>query len=453
MQEVLEQMTGDPIKDIETIAQILEENQDHPDIEAIGFELLSRITDRIPDKAKDEMARLLEENHKACENRLADIEDLLEDNLYEEALEKVENLFKCFDMLKMFNEDNIFRFYTFEDGLQESVYRVIHSIQTPTGNAPENYAKAYALYGKTLLGLNRLKEAKEKFEQAIYWNPMNISSYIAYAQAMKLEGNLSEAKEYVCKAFRYAYKKEDIGAIYCFLSGLFLEQEEYEVSYYCAFFSGFYIRKSKANKYINRVKEACPYSLKEPEPERVTTVFEEYQITKAPGEEMLQVLFSIANYCEKHNRLKESLFVWNSIYELIEDEASVKKITELEDTILEQFEDLMKDYQDHPCEHKFRRVLFELHNLKVYAALKNESKDEYAIATREDQPYFALFTRKEIDPALTSDYSPVKVSVEQVIQWAYRSEEVNGIVFNPDQEGLALETDELKEFVGNTLLN
>ncbi|MDO4467342.1 MAG: hypothetical protein Q4C49_10140 [Bacillota bacterium] len=454
IQEVLDQMTGDALKDIETIVNVLEENQDHPEIEAIGFELLSKITDRIPDKAKSEMARMLEENHKACENQLADVEELIDDHLYEEALEKIENLFRCFEMLKMFNEDNIFRFYTFEDGLQESVYRVIHGIQTPTGNAPENYGKAYHLYGKALLGLNRTQEAKEKFNCAMRWNPMQIASYIGYAQALKVEQDLDGAKEFVCKAFRYAFKKEDIGNIYCFLSGLYLDLEEYEVAYYSAFFAGFFARKSKANKYINRVKDACPYELKAPEPERVTTVFEQYKIEKAPGEEMLQVLFSIANYCEKHNRLKESLFVWNTIYELIEDEASVKKIDALEDAILEKFESLIQEYAKDPCERKFNRILFEMHNLKVYAALKKDSKDEYAIATRDGQPYFVLFTKKEIDPALLKEYSPVKVSIEQVIQWAYRSqEEVNGIIFNPEADGFTFEVDELKRLIGNTLLN
>lgn len=453
MQEVVDAMTGDPIKDIEIIADILEENQDHPDIESIGFELLARITDRIPKQAKKEMARIIEENHRAIEEQISQVEDLIEDEMYDQALEKIEKLFRTFELLQMFNEENIFHFYTFEDGLQESIYRVLHNIQTPTGNAPENYAKAYAVYGKVLLHLNRYDQAIEKYQQALRWNPMSISSYLALCEILKRQGKMDVLKEQLDLAFRYAYRKEDIGDIYCFLSSLYLEQEEYELAHNTAFFASFFVRKSKANKYMSRVKEACPYHLADIEPGTLTKLFEDNKISKAPSEEMLRVMFSIANYCESHNRLRECMFVWRAIHDLIEDQESSKRIDELENKLLEKFEEILNDYMEHPCERKFNRILLEMHGLNVWVAQRNDSKDEYAIATKEDQTYFAAFTRKEMDPTLTN-YKPVKVVVEQVVQWAYESQdEVVGIVFNPHEDGLTLETDELSDFVQKDLMN
>lgn len=197
-------------------------------------------------------------NSLKIENSVEKIENLIEDQKFEEALELID---KILEQLKEeeksynFENERVFSLSDlFETSIVVEMYRndflPIITVETP-------FAYIYFLKGSILNSLSMYVQAKEVLEKARQWNPINTTIAYQYLETLFELGEYEEFYELNKWIFNLSYRYESIEqgyvnmAIYLIIKGDIKAAKGYidlAKSY-----GSFYTDSNKREKYINQM--------------------------------------------------------------------------------------------------------------------------------------------------------------------------------------------------------
>lgn len=158
---------------------------------------------------------------------LSIIEELVNNNKYYDAIDKIKELFDKIDTSNIGN--------SFNNGIEYYLYLVKFDKKIIKQNL--NYKKLYDLYGTSLMLIGKYIEAREMFKKSLEINPFDSLTRFKYTDTFRLTNELDEFFKSSNDAINYCYKAIDFQRFYRNLSEYYFRYENYVEALYMMLFA------------------------------------------------------------------------------------------------------------------------------------------------------------------------------------------------------------------------
>lgn len=239
IKELKSVMTGDLEKDTEFLDSIIEKfegsKEDKDTLYAIGL----LISEAVPFAEKEKLVQSFEKEVPRISEELDKIANIIGNGDYDIALSLAEKLIEEGEGYindGTFKENSKMVFFSFEESMQEVLYRSLHRKERREIYAvPFPYATIYFMYGSVLWNLEEFEEAQTAFEKARKWNPVSASITLQYAETLSINGNISGKKclKLFNEVFKYTFETKELAYVYRTLGKFFSENELWKEAYIC----------------------------------------------------------------------------------------------------------------------------------------------------------------------------------------------------------------------------
>ncbi len=209
--------------------------EDKDTLYAIGL----LISEAIPFAEKEKLVQSFEKEVPRVSEELDRIANIIGNGDYDIALSLAEKLIKEGEGYindGTFKENSKMVFFSFEESMQEVLYRSLHRKERREIYAvPFPYATIYFMYGSVLWNLEEFEEAQTAFEKARKWNPVSASITLQYAETLSINGNISGKKclKLFNEVFKYTFEPKELAYVYRTLGKFFSENELWKEAYIC----------------------------------------------------------------------------------------------------------------------------------------------------------------------------------------------------------------------------
>mgnify|MGYP003794328587 CR=1 FL=1 len=267
-----------------------------------------------------------------CNDKL-NVEATLEEvsnNIYKKNYEKakilIEELVNKVESSPSFENDTQSDHYTFNEAMEEILFRHIYKPEIEVRHASIPYSFIYLQYGSLLLELGKVKEAREALEKAIRWNPINVEIAFEYIETYKVTGDFEKFAELTRKAFKHAFRRKDIARCYRNMGYYFIEKELYKVAVSCYLLSMNYDKDSRnVQGELDFIEHKAGRKIEEPTREEIEEYSKQYKFPLGANEYVISIAYNYGKkYAEAGQEVPAKYFM-SIIYELTQDE-NIKKI-------------------------------------------------------------------------------------------------------------------------------
>lgn len=476
LKSIYEGLSGDALSDLNYLKDLATMYKGHKyeveitrELGRIFYEIVSR-------EQTPEAFSFYEDLLLGVNDVLSEVEDLLEDQNFNEALNKMEDLVKRYEEIGGFFDDEVSEFRCFREPIEEIIYIGLNEVEKEVRGTPEDYAYMYKVYGNILFELENFKEAQQAYEKSLHLNPMDFEVRCEYIRSFNFlndnESFLTKTKE----AIDYAYKSDQLSYLFMNLGFYYWNEMKYDISTTCLYGAlSFDKENEQAKEMLATVMEESGKQWPYPSSEMVKTLFDKYDIPKAPNRKLLQVLHA---YIQKYRYESCDLayYVCEYLYDLTKMD-SIKKIMEeiqkndyvdISNVNEENLKDgsivksIIRRYMRVPNEDNLYDLLYTLEKCTVIVPTINEDL-EYEDGMKADllrsddgRLHFPVFTSKEEMPfSYASKFSRTHVRFVDCIESAKRNHDVASIVINPFSGAVELNFDQLRmiEGINNNTMN
>ena len=319
MKEIIDaikkRMTDDKELNQKILLEELEKNKNNKEVHNTIYKL---IFENLPENLQDNLVRNI--NQTKFEERLKEIQELVQNKKYERALEYLD---MAIDKIVPVYEDDEYVYKTFHSPFEAYLYAKIRNDGSTKKikNSELDFGVFHKFRGVILFELGRYEEAAAEFVESFKWNPLDFEAIFTYADTLykleKYDEYLKLNLDTIKKAFtnwQIAMCFHNIGRYYLSLGTKEGDINAYNIiSYSIAFDETEY-----AYRDLNTICERynMPKSLAK-EKDVIKTVKKE-KLPEAPDGELLKKLVEMAQSFINVND-EFAVFIFKVIYNITHD--------------------------------------------------------------------------------------------------------------------------------------
>lgn len=309
----------------------IEKYSDHPYSKEIIREISRMIWDCLSDEEKEEFIEISEK-----ENPILDIMNEVTEHIevgdYETALEKLDFFMETFP--GMYEDDRISEYHSFTNPLEEILFREYVGAEKEVRLIPDNQPllDLYYIYGFLLFEKNQFEKAEESLKKAKRINPVSARIILELSEIYKMRTpSFNRFYIYTTEALRYSYYPQDIARCYRNLGYYYIEEDKLDIAVALFKYSmNFELSIMAYNElqYIESKGQSTDLSRDE-----VDELLESTNIQIGVNPFILKTLYELAEEYEQNKLYNQSLYFYELLNNLTDDEEVAQKIKKITDEI------------------------------------------------------------------------------------------------------------------------
>lgn len=314
-------LSGEPEKDIEYLTkQLFKYKDSHKEI---SKEIGVLIYDCLPENEKnifshvlygeDDKNKTLEEAYEMIKNgQLLNAKIILN--------EEIKNI------RKQDNDRNECVYLSLNTFFELCVYTEIYNKDIPVRPTPFEFNLFYKLYGFILFKQEKLDEAKEALENALYWNPVSLPCLLDLAEIYKTENNIEKMYDITKNSLKYAYDRHSISRCYRNLGYYYIEKKDYETAICLYVMANEYEESPKIVNELSRIIAETGKKLKKPSAEEIAKKLKEKNIQIGSNPEIIKIAVGIGNNARDIGEKEAAEYCYNIVFNLTGDINVMKNV-------------------------------------------------------------------------------------------------------------------------------
>ena len=184
-------------------------------------------------------------------DKINEVKNELKNNNFESAISKLENMLKEVNQKNVENENNTY--YAFGNYAEETIFYTIYGNKKKNIYPEYNISEIYYLLGFVNIDLKNYGLAINYLDEALKWNPINVSAMFEKATAFRASGNIERFKAEVEKTYMYIYNSNYLSKYYRELGWYFVERKLFGLGNALYTYSNYFYKTDTAEnelKYI-----------------------------------------------------------------------------------------------------------------------------------------------------------------------------------------------------------
>ena len=298
--------------------------KNHPNNKEILKEISNMMWDCLNEFEKEEYKQIIE-NKTQLMDILNEVSYEIENGKSKVALEKLD---KFIDEYKSpFENDDDTEYHFFTNTLEELIFMRYIGSKNEIKYIPTNQPvlDLYYIYGFLLLEDNQFEKSEEYLKKAIKINPVSSRVILELSEIYKIHTyTYNKYYMFVSDALKYAYYPQDIARCYRQLGFYYIEENQMEIALALFIYSMEYELSPQAYSEINYIQSKnseLKLNLDE-----CINIIKNKNIQLGVNPFVLDTLYELADEYEKNRLYSQSLYYYEIIYDLTNDENILEKI-------------------------------------------------------------------------------------------------------------------------------
>ena len=304
----------------------IEKYVDHPYNKEIIREISRMMWDCLTEDEQKEFAEISEKENPLMDI-LSEVTPDIQTGEYKKALEKLDKFMENYPT--MFEDDKVSEYHYFTNPLEEILFNKYVGAEKTVRHIPDNkpLLDLYYIYGFLLLETNQFEKSEQYLKKAIKINPVSSRIILELCEIYKIHTyTYNKYYIYTSNALHYAYYPQDIARCYRNLGTYYIQENQMKTALALFTYSIEFDLSPLAYREINYIKSKNDIEL---------TLEESIEIIKNKNIQIgvnpfiLETLENLAKEYEENMLLNQSIYFYELLYNLKNDEKLLEKINEL----------------------------------------------------------------------------------------------------------------------------
>ena len=298
--------------------------KNHPNNKEILNEISSMMWDCLSEFEKEEYNQIIE-NKTQLMDILNEVAYEIENGKSKVALEKLDKFINKYQ--SPFENDDDAEYHFFTNTLEELIFMRYIGSKNEIKYIPTNQPvlDLYYIYGFLLLEDKQFEKSEKYLKKAIKINPVSSRVILVLSEIYKIHTyTYNKYYMFVSDALKYAYYPQDIARCYRQLGFYYIEENQMEIALALFIYSMEYELSPQAYSEINYIQSKnSELKLKLDE---CINIIKNKNIQLGVNPFVLDTLYELADEYEKNRLYSQSLYYYEIIYDLTNDENILEKI-------------------------------------------------------------------------------------------------------------------------------
>lgn len=298
--------------------------KNHPNNKEILNEISSMMWDCLSEFEKEEYNQIIE-NKTQLMDILNEVAYEIENGKSKVALEKLDKFINKYQ--SPFENDDDAEYHFFTNTLEELIFMRYIGSKNEIKYIPTNQPvlDLYYIYGFLLLEDKQFEKSEKYLKKAIKINPVSSRVILELSEIYKIHTyTYNKYYMFVSDALKYAYYPRDIARCYRQLGFYYIEENQMEIALALFIYSMEYELSPQAYSEINYIQSKnSELKLKLDE---CINIIKNKNIQLGVNPFVLDTLYELADEYEKNRLYSQSLYYYEIIYDLTNDENILEKI-------------------------------------------------------------------------------------------------------------------------------
>lgn len=332
IEEIKKGLTGDIQQDANYLHEQALKYRNHKDSVEILHILSDMTFDLLPDEKKDLLQKSMFIGKKRIDQAYNKANSLFKERKPDEAAEILDQIEKHADTY--FSDANGSEIYSFRNRFDEYLFVEFYKPEKQYNLAPFDFCAYLTFYGYILVEMKKPEEALKKLEKAIKYNPVNVGPRFEMAECYKLLRQPEKLFECTKETLKIASTPEDIARCYCNLGYYGIDVKDYDSAVCFYYNSALYKANDNITGELQHISMLTKKPVTPPSKEDILRAFEKYDLHHGPNQTVINMAYSLGEYCVEHNsRPEEAMFYYTIAYNLTMNKDIKKKIDKLSEKI------------------------------------------------------------------------------------------------------------------------
>lgn len=298
--------------------------KNHPNNKEILNEISSMMWDCLSEFEKEEYNQIIE-NKTQLMDILNEVAYEIENGKSKVALEKLDKFINKYQ--SPFENDDDAEYHFFTNTLEELIFMRYIGSKNEIKYIPTNQPvlDLYYIYGFLLLEDKQFEKSEKYLKKAIKINPVSSRVILELSEIYKIHTyTYNKYYMFVSDALKYAYYPQDIARCYRQLGFYYIEENQMEIALALFIYSMEYELSPQAYSEINYIQSKnSELKLKLDE---CINIIKNKNIQLGVNPFVLDTLYELADEYEKNRLYSQSIYYYEIIYDLTNDENILEKI-------------------------------------------------------------------------------------------------------------------------------
>lgn len=298
--------------------------KNHPNNKEILNEISSMMWDCLSEFEKEEYNQIIE-NKTQLRDILNEVAYEIENGKSKVALEKLDKFINKYQ--SPFENDDDAEYHFFTNTLEELIFMRYIGSKNEIKYIPTNQPvlDLYYIYGFLLLEDKQFEKSEKYLKKAIKINPVSSRVILELSEIYKIHTyTYNKYYMFVSDALKYAYYPQDIARCYRQLGFYYIEENQMEIALALFIYSMEYELSPQAYSEINYIQSKnSELKLKLDE---CINIIKNKNIQLGVNPFVLDTLYELADEYEKNRLYSQSIYYYEIIYDLTNDENILEKI-------------------------------------------------------------------------------------------------------------------------------
>lgn len=298
--------------------------KNHPNNKEILNEISSMMWDCLSEFEKEEYNQIIE-NKTQLMDILNEVAYEIENGKSKVALEKLDKFINKYQ--SPFENDDDAEYHFFTNTLEELIFMRYIGSKNEIKYIPTNQPvlDLYYIYGFLLLEDKQFEKSEKYLKKAIKINPVSSRVILELSEIYKIHTyTYNKYYMFVSDALKYAYYPQDIARCYRQLGFYYIEENQMEIALALFIYSMEYELSPQAYSEINYIQSKnseLKLNLDE-----CINIIKNKNIQLGVNPFVLDTLYELADEYEKNRLYSQSIYYYEIIYDLTNDENILEKI-------------------------------------------------------------------------------------------------------------------------------
>lgn len=304
----------------------IEKYKDHPYNKEILKEISRLMWDCLSEEEKIEFIEI-SQNENPIMDILNDVSYDIEQGEYKRALDKLDKFIETFR--PPFEDDKVSEYHFITNPLEEILFNTYVGAEKEVRLIPDNQPllDLYYIYGFLLLETQQFDKAEEYLKKAIRINPISSRIILELSEIYKIHTyTYNKYYIYTTNALQYAYYPQDIARCYRNLGTYYIQENQMKTALALFTYSMEFDLSPLAYSEITYIKSKNNIELTL---EESMELIKNKNIQIGANPLILDTLESLAQEYEENMLLNQSVYFYELLYNLKNDEKILDKINDL----------------------------------------------------------------------------------------------------------------------------
>lgn len=223
-------LKGNPRDDVQYLMEQCEKYKENENAKEILRAIGRIIHEILPDDVRKNIDKIQDDYISNIKNKLEEVDLHIKNKDTSKALEILEGLVKELKELGWYKDDQVSQYYCFNNPLEEILFKIFFQPKKEIRQMPIHYVIIHFKYGELLLEQEKYKEAKEVFEIAEKFNPMDTRIKFSLAEICRIENDWEKFFSINKNIYECTYTNESLYRYYSNMGFYYMQKSNFDLA-------------------------------------------------------------------------------------------------------------------------------------------------------------------------------------------------------------------------------